>query len=313
MNDRALAPKMFSDFVGQKRVKTRLELAVAAAKQRNESASHILLVGPPSFGKTTLAYIISNAMGSNLKYISDGSLIQRVGDLAGLLTNLEEGDVVFISEIHHLPKTSGEYLYPAMEDFKLNIIMDQGPNARNVQLNLPRFTLVGATARKENLTSTFLSCFPIIETLSDYSFEELAIIARRFAGLLKIEIDENATGQIARSSNGTPRDILNRLHHSRDYAHVKGYQKITVDIAIEALSLLAPPEVTRLTPQRLAISSEVRREVWRRDEGKCVKCGSRENLEFDHILPVSKGGANTARNIELLCEACNRAKSDLIQ
>src|SRR5437588_1560168 len=157
-----LRPSLFSDFTGQPRVKERLEITVAAATQRHDAIDHLLLSGPPGLGKTTLAYILAKAMGANLKSTS-GPTIEKAGDLAGLLTNLEEGDVLFIDEIHRLQKTIEEYLYPAMEDFKLDIIIDQGPNARSVRLNLPRFTLIGATTRSGLLTAPLVTSFPIGE------------------------------------------------------------------------------------------------------------------------------------------------------
>ncbi len=162
-----LRPSLFSEFTGQPKVKERLEIAVAAAKQRSEALDHILLSGPPGLGKTTLANILAKAMGANLKSTS-GPTIEKAGDLAGLLTNLEEGDVLFIDEIHRLQKTIEEYLYPAMEDFKLDIIIDQGPNARSVRLNLPRFTLIGATTRSGLLTAPLLTRFPMRERLDYY-------------------------------------------------------------------------------------------------------------------------------------------------
>jgi Holliday junction DNA helicase RuvB len=310
----SLTPKLFSEFIGQERVKRRLEIAVGAARQRREALGHVLLIGEPRSGKTTLAYILAKAMGVNIKCTS-GPAIENASHLAGLLTNLEEGDVLFIDEIHRLQKTIEEYLYPAMEDFKLDIIVEQGLNARSVRLNLPRFTLVGTTTRKERLSSNLLSRFPIVESMDAYSTGELVAIASRFASLLKLEIDDSATERIARSADGTPLDVLNRLRHVRDYSQVKGStNRITAEFAAEALSLLASSEeATEFAQGRQGIPSEVRREVWRRDGGKCVRCGSRENLEYDHIIPVSKGGSNTARNIELLCENCNRAKSDTVQ
>lgn len=220
--------------------------------------------------------------------------------------------MLYIDEIHNLPKKIEELLCFAMRDFQLDVTIDQGPNARSVRLNLPRFTVIGSAPRKEKLSTTLLYRFPIIENFDSYSVDELANIARRFAKLLKIEIDETVDIKIARSSDGTPLDVLNRLQHFRDYARVKGSEKITLDIATAASEMLAP-ETLEFDQGRLAISSEVRREVWRRDQGKCTKCGNRENLEYDHIIPFSKGGSNTARNIELLCEACNRAKSASIQ
>jgi Holliday junction DNA helicase RuvB len=167
-----LRPSLFSDFTGQAKVKERLEITVAAARQRSEAIDHILLSGPPGLGKTTIANIIAKAMGANLKSTS-GPTIEKAGDLAGLLTNLEEGDVLFIDEIHRLQKTIEEYLYPAMEDFKLDIIIDQGPNARSVRLNLPRFTLIGATTRSGLLTAPLLTRFPVRDRLDYYDAGQL--------------------------------------------------------------------------------------------------------------------------------------------
>ena len=312
--DSQMTPNSFSNFIGQNRVKARLEMAIAAAKSRHEALGHVLLVGSPGSGKATLARIIANAMGVGIKS-TNASTLTYAGDLANLLTNLEEGDVLFIDEIHQLKRVFGEYLHPATKDFKLDIIIDQGSDARSVRLNLPRFTLIGTAPRSERVMRDLLSCFPIVESMDAYSNEDLATILRQFAKVLKLEIDETAAARIARSSDGTPLDVLNRLRHIRDYAHVKhSSEKITADIVTEALKLVSSGEFEKESDNgRQAIPSEVRREVWRRDQGKCVKCGSRENLEYDHIVPVIKGGSNTARNIELLCESCNRAKSGSIQ
>ena len=232
-----LRPALFSDFTGQIRVKERLEIAVQAAKQRSEALDHILLNGPPGLGKTTLANIIAKAMGSNLKNTS-GPTIEKAGDLAGLLTNLEEGDVLFIDEIHRLQKTIEEYLYPAMEDFKLDIIIDQGPNARSVRLNLPRFTLIGATTRSGLLTAPLLTRFPIRERLDYYEAGQLHHIVVRSARLLNIEVEENGAQEIARRSRGTPRIANNLLRRVRDYAQVRGDGRITAQVADQALAML---------------------------------------------------------------------------
>ena len=232
-----LRPSLFSDFTGQAKVKERLEITVAAARQRNEAIDHILLSGPPGLGKTTIANIIAKAMGSNLKATS-GPTIEKAGDLAGLLTNLEEGDVLFIDEIHRLQKTIEEYLYPAMEDFKLDIIIDQGPNARSVRLNLPRFTLIGATTRSGLLTAPLLTRFPVRERLDYYEAAQLQKIVLRAANLLNIQMEEGGALEIARRSRGTPRIANNLLRRVRDYAQVRGDGRVTKDVSDKALAIL---------------------------------------------------------------------------
>src|SRR5512140_2724450 len=232
-----LRPSLFSEFTGQLKVKERLEITVAAAKQRHEAIDHILFSGPPGLGKTTLAHIMAKAMGANLKSTS-GPTIEKAGDLAGLLTNLEEGDVLFIDEIHRLQKTIEEYLYPAMEDFKLDIIIDQGPNARSVRLNLPRFTLIGATTRSGLLTAPLLTRFPVRERLDYYDADQLQQIVVRSARLLAIEIDQKGAQEIARRSRGTPRICNNLLRRVRDYAQVRHEGRVTAEVADKALVML---------------------------------------------------------------------------
>lgn len=232
-----LRPSLFSEFVGQANVKERLEIAVQAAKQRGEALDHLLFSGPPGLGKTTLAHIIAKSMGVSIKCTS-GPTIEKAGDLAGLLTNLEEGEVLFIDEIHRLQKTIEEYLYPAMEDFKLDIIIDQGPNARSVRLNLPRFTLIGATTRSGLLTAPLLTRFPIRERLDYYHADQLQQIVVRSARLLSVEIDEHGAREIARRSRGTPRIANNLLRRVRDFAQVKDQGRVTAAVADKALAML---------------------------------------------------------------------------
>src|SRR5438045_5612145 len=232
-----LRPSLFSEFTGQAKVKERLGITVAAAKQRGEAIDHVLLSGPPGLGKTTIANIIAKAMGANVKSTS-GPTIEKAADLAGLLTNLEEGEVLFIDEIHRLQKTIGEYLYPAMEDFKLDIIIDQGPNARSVRLNLPRFTLIGATTRSGLLTAPLLTRFGLSERLDYYNAEQLQKIVVRAARLLNVEMEESGAMEIARRSRGTPRIANNLLRRVRDFAQVRHDGTVSKSIADQALAIL---------------------------------------------------------------------------
>ena len=232
-----LRPGVFADFTGQLKVKERLGIAVEAAKQRGEALDHVLLSGPPGLGKTTLAGILAREMGSDMK-ITSGPIIEKAADLAGLLTNLNQGDVLFIDEIHRLQKNIEEYLYPAMEDFTLDIIIDQGPSARSVRLNLPKFTLIGATTRSGLLTAPLLTRFPVRERLDYYVADDLQTIVRRSAGLLNVEIDTDGSAEVARRSRGTPRIANNLLRRVRDYAQVKGDGRIDGGTADKALAML---------------------------------------------------------------------------
>ncbi len=235
--DNKLRPTDFDGFVGQNKVRDRMLLAVKAAKERGESLDHVLFSGPPGLGKTTLSYILGEAMGVNVKTTS-GPVITKPGDLAGLLTSLEPGDIVFIDEIHRMAKTVEEYLYSAMEDYAIDIMLDQGPNARSVRLELPRFTLVGATTRIGLIAAPLRARFGFVNRLDYYEPAELAEIVTRSAAKIGVDIDRGGAMEIARRARGTPRIANNLLRRVRDYAQVKAGNFITLDVAKDSLSLL---------------------------------------------------------------------------
>lgn len=235
--EKSLRPPDFSEFCGQSKVKERLTLMVEAAKQRNDALDHVLLCGPPGLGKTTLAHILCHAFGSEI-HITSGPQIEKAGDLAGILTNVQHGDFLFIDEIHRLHPAIEEYLYPAMEDYKLDIIIDQGPNARSISLSLPKFTLIGATTKAGMLTRPLLSRFGITNRLDYYSPKELVTIIKRSSSLLDIAIEENGAMEIGSRSRGTPRIANGLLRWVRDYAQVRADNIITEKVAVDALAML---------------------------------------------------------------------------
>ncbi len=235
--DNRLRPTTFDDFVGQQKVRERLLLAVEAARQRGESLDHVLLSGPPGLGKTTLAFILGEAMGVNVKTTS-GPVIDKPGDLAGLLTSMETGDIVFIDEIHRMQRSVEEYLYSAMEDFVIDIMIDQGPNARSIRLDLPRFTLVGATTRSGLISSPMRSRFGLVNRLDYYIADDLRQIVLRSAAKLEVSIDDEGAREIAARSRGTPRIANNLLRRVRDFAQVRADNHIDRAVAAAALALL---------------------------------------------------------------------------
>ena len=235
--DNRLRPVDFDGFVGQRKIRDRLMLAVEAAKARGESLDHVLFSGPPGLGKTTLSYILGEAMNVNVKTTS-GPVITKPGDLAGLLTSLEPGDIVFIDEIHRMAKTVEEYLYSAMEDYAIDIMIDQGPSARSVRLDLPRFTLVGATTRIGLIAAPLRARFGLVNRLNYYEPAELSEIVKRSAAKLGVDIDDEGAAEIARRSRGTPRIANNLLRRVRDYAQIKSGNFIDGKAAAESLALL---------------------------------------------------------------------------
>ena len=235
--ENSLRPQRLTEYVGQKAVKENLSVFIEAAKQRGEPLDHVLLHGYPGLGKTSLAIVVSNELGVNLRSTS-GPVIERPGDLAAILTNLEQGDVLFIDEIHRLNHVVEEILYPAMEDFKLDIIIGQGPSARTIKLDLPPFTLVGATTRAGLLTPPLRDRFGVMLRLEFYEVEDLEIIVTRSARILGISIDDEGAKEIARRSRGTPRVANRLLRRVRDYAEVRADGKITMEVADYALKML---------------------------------------------------------------------------
>ena len=235
--DNALRPQKLNDLIGQDQVKENLSILIAAARQRGEALDHVLFYGPPGLGKTTLAHVVANEMGVNVK-VTAGPAIERAGDLAAILTNLRAGDVLFIDEVHRLGRAVEEVLYPAMEDFALDIVIGKGPSARSIRLKLPRFTVVGATTRLALVTAPLRARFGAVYRLDYYDLSAMKSIVSRAAGMLHVEVDDGGVEEVARRARGTPRVALRLLRRVRDYAQVRADGTVTSKVAKEALDLL---------------------------------------------------------------------------
>jgi holliday junction DNA helicase RuvB len=240
--DTTLRPRRLEEFIGQEKLKDNLSIGIAAAQQRQEALDHLLLYGPPGLGKTTLAHIIAHEMSVSIR-VTSGPAIERAGDLAAILTNLQEQDVLFIDEVHRLPRAAEEVLYPAMEDFALDIVLGRGPGARSVRLSVPRFTFIGATTRYAMLSPPLRDRFGAVYRLDFYDQEAIAAIVRRSAAILGIPIEDEGAGEIARRSRGTPRVANRLLRRVRDYAQVRAEGVITQEVAREALARLEVDEM----------------------------------------------------------------------
>ncbi len=307
-------PQTLSEFVGQTKIRQNLGVFMAAARGRGEPLDHVLLSGPAGIGKTTLAKVIAREMGGQL--FTPG-ILQRAGDLAGILARMQPRDCLLIEDVHRLNPVVQEVLLPAMEDYRLDITIGAGAfgagsMARVIKHDLSPFTLIGETTRPGALSDEFRARFGIKIRLEPYDVESMTRILERVARSIDIRAAPEALREIALCSGGNPRTARGLLPRLRDFAEMAGKNVIDLDTARKALSRLVDERDRAIPSDRDRISEDVRLFVWRRDQGKCVRCGSQSRLEYDHVIPIVEGGSSSQRNVQLLCEACNRAKGRTI-
>jgi len=294
-------------FIGQDDIKRSLMTLLVAARKKQEALHHILLCGQSGMGKVTLAKIIANEMGVNHKIIS-GKEIEKVGEFAAIVTNLRTGDFLIIEQIETMRKQILDVLVSVMADFNLDIVIGKGASARNVNLKLPRFTVVGTSSKLMQIDER-ISNLMFSFNFTPYDNVEVSKIIILSAIQQKIVMDEGACNLLADQSHGNPNEALHALKKVYEYAIAYSDGVITSTVAKDALVMFGSSNNTSPVYKREPIPDEVKMFVWQRDGGRCAKCGGQEKLEYDHIIPISKGGSNTARNIQLLCENCNRSKS----